>query len=439
MKYFNSLVPLLVLLASFIITSCSENSTNGKYLKDSKSVTETSVVEVKQAAFTGINKVNFYFENSASMNGYLKGKNFKQTMHLILGNNINNDNLESYFVNTDEHRVDNILRKIDSKQIKVGNITNSDHQFIFTNAINNAINNNLSIVVTDGIYSVTDGDLDIVEIDIKNAFRNALKENEIETVILKLSSNFNGIYYSESCEQGHKAIKINQNRPYYVLLFGNSDVINKALVEIVEIDEFPGFKEKARFFITKNKNIKYTVLTQSKINHGKVEPANKYEEGELKNIKVKKFSKGIFFSTPQSLNYLQFAIAIDYSNFSIPNSYLMDINNYKIEDDTGYEVVDVRNVSDMKKLERDRIKKLGNYSHIIVVKATKELFGKLEIDLENNLPSWIRNTGIENDCEIINNETKTFAFDQLIKGISKAYKKVNDDDEYLEIKLSIKS
>ena len=59
--------------------------------------------------------------------------------------------------------------------------------------------------------------------------------------------------------------------------------------------------------------------------------------------------------------------------------------------------------------------------------------------MENNLPGWINDAGIGNDCDINGNTKQTFAFDQLIKGISKAYESVSDKDEYLELKLKIKA
>ena len=113
--------------------------------------------ELKETESSSEMAVNFYFENSASMNGYLEGKNFKQVMHRIYGN-LNAYSVNPFFVNTKEYPQGDILNKIDDSNIKEGDIANSDHQFIFSNAIENAKENNLSIVITDGIYSVKDGD-----------------------------------------------------------------------------------------------------------------------------------------------------------------------------------------------------------------------------------------------------------------------------------------
>lgn len=385
-----------------------------------------------------INKINFYFENSLSMNGYLDGKNFKQTLYRIVGN-ANNDSINSYFVNSKAYPEINILKRIENKNIKEGDVSTSDHGFIFTNAIKNSKNNNLCIVITDGIYSVKKGDLDLVEIKLENAFKNALQENEIETVVLKMTSNFRGQYYSESCPK-KGGVKVNQVRPYYILLFGNKQVINEALEKIVIIDDLKGFNKQARFFITKDLKVDYTVLTKGEEKKGNFMP--KDHNPIIKEIKkAKKFSKnGVLLKD----TYLQFGIAVDYSKLSIPDSYLNDKLNYSIEDNSGYDVIEIKDVKNLDKKSESykRIEELNekgklNYSHIIVVQGKTNLYSDLKMDLNINFPKWIAETGTDNDCEIKDNISTTFAFDRLMNGISNAYKKVNNKDEYLKIKIKI--
>jgi hypothetical protein len=390
--------------------------------------------------------VNFYFENSASMNGYLSGKNFQQVMHRIYGN-LNQLPINSYFVNTKEYAQEDILAKIDNQKIKVGDISNSDHQFIFTNAIENAIDNNLSIVITDGIYSVKDGNINVVSVDIENAFKRALSKNEIETVVLKLSSNFSGNYYPESCvpKSKCKCVPINQKRPYYVLLFGNSNSIDKALKDIAIIEELDGFENQARFFLTDNLKANYTILMQGEEKHGTFKSTKRGSDIITEIEDVKKFERSGFSGTPKNENYIQFGIAIDYSTINLPNSYKQDLNNYWADDNLGFTVKSIDNVVDIKKstktykeIQSINDKNNTSFSHVITVKADTNLYGNLHIQLQNNLPAWIEQTATENDCEILNDESHTFAFDQLMIGISKAYQKVNGNNKYLDINLKTK-
>ena len=387
-----------------------------------------------------ISKVNFYFENSASMNGYLTGTNFKQTMHRILGN-IEEEKLNSFFVNSAEYKVDNILTLIDDRNISKGDVGTSDHQFIFTNAIQNVGPDELGMVVTDGIYSVKDGDIDVVGTDIENTFKKALQKNEIETVVLKLVSEFDGTYYSETCPPGEKAIKIKQDRPYYILLFGGKKAINRALENIAVTQDLPGFKDQARFLLTQYDSLKYSILTLGEEVHGKFRKQNKKDVFVQEIKDAQKFTIKGFRNTPKDSIFLQFGIAIDFSEIELPDSYLTSKLNYKINKETGFTLEDIKVIDNLsaksktKKFLDSKFKK--QFTHILVVKAKDNLYGDLIIKLENNLPEWINNTGTSNDCPITDDTQGTFAFDSLMKGISEAYKKINNNEAYFGIELKI--
>lgn len=404
---------------------------------------ETSEKEViaKPNKISKINKVNFYFENSLSMNGYLNGDHFQQTVRRLLLN-AGQDSLSTYFVNTKEYSQTNLKDKIANKSIATKGIENSDHKFIFTNAIKKAKGNNLSIVITDGIYSMKDGNIALVEIDIEDAFKKALEYNELETVVLKMTSNFKGSYYSESCKK-KGGTQIDQERPYYILLFGNKEIIDKALKEIVVIKDLDGYKEQARFLITKDLKVNYSLLTKGEEKQGDytVKIANQlYNVKEIED--AEKFSKsGLLLKD----RYLQFGVAVDYSTLNIPSNYLINPSNYSIENNTGYKVDEIKTIENLSKDSQtykwiQNLNKKGNmnFTHIVVVKAKSKLYGDLKVNLDINFPSWIKKTGSENDCEIKGDTKTTFAFDRLMNGISKAYKKVTGKKKFFELKINIK-
>lgn len=387
-----------------------------------------------------INKINFYFENSLSMNGYLKEEDFRQSIRTIL-HKIKGDKLNSYFVNSMAIPESNIFDRISKNDIKTLGIGNSDHKFIFTNAINNSTGNNLSIVITDGIYSVNDGDINDVEVDIKAAFEEALKKNAIETVVLKMSSNFKGQYYSESCPK-KGGVKINQQRPYYILLFGKKEVINNALKEIVILNDLKGYKEQARFMITKDLKVNYSVLSQGEEKKGEFRSTNR--DPIIKEIgNAKKDARSAALLKDR---YLQFGIAVDFTNISITESYLSNRSNYSIEDNTGYSIQKIKKIKDLDKNSKtyklfETQNKGGkfNFTHIITVKGKTKLYGDLNLSLDINFPEWIAKTGSADDCNITKDTSRTFAFDRLIFGISKAYKNTNKKEEYFKIKIKIKA
>ena len=428
----NNFKPALVLLVLVSFFSCKSD----RDIQKDKKITDKTEIDIKDTTQSdSIEKINFYFENSGSMNGYLKGKNFLKTMHEILDDD--DSRLNSYFVNTKEFLTSNLLNKIDKGDITTPTISGSNHKFIFENAINNASSNNLSVVVTDGIYSMPSKDVsvEVVEVDIKKAFVRALKNNPIETVVLKMASNYRGTYYTESdCVN----VTINQERPYYILLFGNKKIIDKALREIVVINDLPGFKEQARFFITDSLKVNYTILTRGEEKKGSFKKVLRDINALVKDIKDAKRDDRA--AEP----YIQFAIGIDYSGISIPDSYLIKKNNYKIGSTTEFDIEDIKTVETLSKTSRTylEIEKVNNnnnikLSHLITVKAKFNFTGDLVINLENNIPSWIPDTGTENDCDIKDNIGQTFAFDKLMTGISKAYSKISKSEDYLKLELSI--
>jgi len=430
-------VTFSIILIAFLTLSLGSCESDRKK-RTTKNKNDTSLVIKKPVTINNqsdnsntLNRINFYFENSGSMNGYLDGRNFRQTMHRIIDDA--NLNLHPYFVNSKEYPTSNILSKIDSRNIKTQGTNSSDHKFIFSNAIENATGSNLSIVVTDGIYSTPDGNVDVVGIEIEKSFEGALNENKIETVVIKLSSNYKGTYYTESeCEN----VKINQERPYYILLFGSKNTIDDALENLIQIDRLPGYKNYARFFITEDINVDYTILSQGEEKKGSFRRVGR-GQGLITEIEdAERSDRG-------NNRYLQFGIGVDFKNLSVPESYLMDETNYEIDGSTGYSIQEIILVSDLNNSSRtynyiNSISEKINPTHIIVVRAETKATGKLEIELENILPKWIKNTGIENDCDVLDNTTQTFAFDNLISGISNAYENINDSDEYLELKLNIK-
>lgn len=423
-KIFAGFVCVMLLL----IISCK----NDRSPREIRNVVNRNISESE----VKIDTVNFFYENSLSTLGYLNGDNFLETMTRILGG-VSKSVLKTYFINTKVYEISNLLDKLEKKKVKVGDIGSSNHEFIFTKAIENAKNNNLSIVVTDGIYSVKNSNLNIVKVKIEQQFVKSLLENEIETMVLKMRSNFKGSYYFEAKKMVPKFI--NQERPYYIFLFGNSRVIDKALNELVILDDLPGSINQARFLLTKNLRLNYSILTLGEEKIGSFRP-NTYESVVKEIGDAERCNR-----CPANEKFLQFGIAIDFNKLAIPESYLMDKTNYSIRDNTGYSIAEIKRIEDLSKnsitykwIEKENKNKDFKYSHIIVVKANSRLHGDLSIALNNNTPGWIEKTGTDDDKDIKTDYSKTYAFNRIMDGVSKAYQKVNKKQDYFKLNLSIK-
>jgi len=424
----DSLNQFLELKKLYEFTSIEETNFDDKV----KWFTENSKITSSKSL---INKTNFYFENSLSMNGYLDGDKFRSSMAEIIYN-LNEDSMNTYFVNTKVHKTDSILDKIRSKNISVGDIGNSDHKFIFKNAIKNAANNNLSIVVTDGIYSMSGGKLTMgdIEKDIEKAFESALKQNELETVVLKMTSNFKGRYYSESCPK-KGGIEINQTRPYYILLFGNKEIIDQSLEEIVVISELKGYEAQSRFFITKEMKVDYSVLLNGEDKKGVFKPNDRSNKIIKSIILEKRFQPR---NSELKDAYFQFAVGVNFNDFSIPKEYLLNPKNYFVSNNTDYQIIEIKGKESVDESTKNDIKtRNSEFSHIMIIKGKSKLYGDVNIQLDIKTPTWIKESGSDNDCKIQNDTTTTFSLDRLMFGISKAYERVNEKTEYFNLIIKI--
>jgi hypothetical protein len=57
-----------------------------------------------------------------------------------------------------------------------------------------------------------------------------------------------------------RRFKINQQRPYYILLFGNKSVIDKALKILFKSRDLGGYVNQSKVFLTKEMKTGYSVV-----------------------------------------------------------------------------------------------------------------------------------------------------------------------------------
>ncbi|MDO6802995.1 hypothetical protein Q4595_11100 [Wenyingzhuangia sp. 1_MG-2023] len=420
--------------------SLEKESHNNVITELDSEVTNTKKSDFSMNSGNKLQGVNVFFENSLSMNGYLGGTRFKTNMFRIDEFACAyKEEYHSYFVNTEEHHITNFWQKVKKKQIKKGNIYQSNHEFILSNAINKALNDKLSIVITDGIYSVQKGDLDIVPLEIERAFKDVNINNNIATCVIKLSSNYKGAYYYENCEN-QKQTKINQERPYYILLFGKPNHINEFLDKCK--DDLEGESEFTNFTTRVNYDFNYTILTAGEEKCGDFEAINRGVFPVLNIIDAEKGNS----NRSNSKNQLQFAIAINLNDLSLSENYLLDSNNYLLNNiKSEYSIKEIKAIEGLDEnsrtyheLEKIEEKQHKKYTHIIIVNSSAKIYGDISFRLKKQLPEWIKETGTNNDCDIVENTSQTIAFDRLIKGISTAYKKTTNKEDYIEFSVNIK-
>ncbi|WPQ63283.1 hypothetical protein SIO70_00200 [Chitinophaga sancti] len=255
----------------------------------------------------------------------------------------------------------------------------------------------VSILVSDCIFSDKGGNSSLAEAEMKIFMSNKFKaEGKISTIVIKYNSSFSGIYYAES--NGGKPMKVNNiNRPYYLLLFGKKENLT-ALLQAIDFKSYPGYEASYCLSANDPTDSVYAAMTyyNKKGNFEFAKPACRMA------LTGAEANKGVF----------QFSFNADLSRLGYQEDYLMDVNNYTVND--KFSVVSVK--KDTGILHTLTLKTDHLQSHHI-----------LKIGLRYELPPWIIQTGNEDDKNPSDSlqQHQTFGFRQLMSGVSQAYKASN--------------
>jgi hypothetical protein len=410
----------VIVLISLCISGCNSRQTRyespGK-LKTEKNDTITVIKE--KPTVPELEKVTFFIENSGSMFGYVNQANeFKNSLvglaylpefdkalksfYFINGtsNPLRNSGIQINYVGNDPEVFKNQLNQ---KSFNTGDVRFSDLNKMFEIALDSAKDNQISVLVSDCVYDVGEESdpLTALRIEInktQQAFRKRLEKENIQTLIIKAGSRFNGLYYYAS-KKGSKQIT-NDERPFYIIFFGETELLNKSLSEQSIGNKIEGQFETARFFINDEKSIPYQIVPSVDI------------KGEFKQDFKDKFK---LINAKPLKGEFQFAIAADFSSLSFSDSYLTSTGNYDCPY-SNFSVVKVVKIS-------KRIPGVEG-THLITVFTGKNPVGDLGIVLKNVAPGWVMETDADNEDLI--DRTHTFGFKFLTDAISEAYKYKNN-------------
>lgn len=314
---------------------------------------------------------------------------------------------------------------------KVGSSTYTDFDEIFRTLTQQNEENELSIFVSDFIYSTKkNGEKNPIRISseieglMTNVFNSVSKEYSF--LIAKFYGDYNGTYYD------YKNAKISYNglRPYYIGFFAKNETMNQFLSDInySRITKFDNYEQFQNFYlfstIKTGKRPDYTILIQDSSNKGRFRQSS--DEMKLRNGIVTKLDN----VAPDKLNNeFKLSIALDLSQFLIDDDYIKNVSNYRLSS-TDFEILSVE-PSDA----------FEDYTHKIrLTKTEGELaYGKLSISLLNTFPKWIEKSSTLDDQNIKEPdfERKTFALEGMMQGIYKAYYKELDEPKYFEIDIEL--
>lgn len=441
MKY----ISLLTLLLFFLLQlSCNtdyrnkNSQTKDELISDGKSDPPVGYTQIKPT-------INVYIENSGSMIGYVNGAyEFKDALRdllVMMNYHYDESNIKIYFINSAIYQPSfngpsaNFATNLNRNTLSVGSTGSSNLNEIFKQILNKTSNTNISILLSDCIYSIggknTEELLGQAKTLSKDAFLNKSKEGiQLSTTVVKLNSLFTGTYWDKS----NIPISIfNKYRPYYICIIGENDLIDDFNSKIpFDKETIKGFENKS--IITSkdySTDYYYSVLTSTYAN-GRFKPikglSNSTYVGGIENVKINNRSNEPF----------SFAIALDLKNLPVEETYLTDTSNYEIsEGNFKIERVEKIEKKNIGAPDWVRIESSGA-THLVVLKARSVALSDVTISIKRQLPKWIKET-VPKDGEPEYMEGKSFGFEYLVKGIEEAYQTVAPKTKnYLSITIPIR-
>lgn len=356
---------------------------------------EVSSIHVNSTINMTSPTIKVFLENSGSMDGYMcDGSQLKDAMFAYLSDiKLCSNSLDLNYINSKiipfKGELDSYIKELNPTSFKKagGNRSNTDLGEMIKNVIFNTNDTTISIFISDCILDLhaknSQDFLTNCQISIKNSVisrRDSI--SNFGVVVAKLTSKFNGIYYYPN-----NTIEIlnDVTRPYYMWIFGNSNIIANILdyAPLEDLQKY-GFEDMISF-VSKN-DIPFDInnkTTTSKI----INPTN-----------------GYYLAT----------IRADFRTTLQPNNIIETSSNYTFYDSSiAIETIQPITANN------------SEYTHYITIKIPKES-KTIEEVLTFNAPrisNWVYNSNDDSGTDIKNNLSKTTGIKYLIEGIANAYKK----------------
>ncbi|MFW5982974.1 MAG: hypothetical protein ACOCQ4_00620 [bacterium] len=376
-----------------------------------------------------IGKAIFYLENSGSMFGYVNG--FTEYVDVVSELAEKPEFAEHQtprefnFVNGGQNlKVTNIGQspaslkdKLNVNGFNCGDVSKSNLNSMFQLALSRAKNDTISILISDAIYDIGKPQAPMNALstegrETRSRFIERLNEGDLQTIIIKLNSQFDGDYFPVT----GGSVDLSQDRPYYVWIFGETELLNQYFTDDY-IKSLKGFTDIARFLKLSELEVPYQATAHKKVGDFRFDSRDKN-----KLINVKTVGRGEGF---------QFTFAVNYSELPFSDSYLTSTSNYTCNN-SNFSIRNVSSIGDVKLFGLD-----FEPTHIVTIGTEKSPHCKLEISLLNKVPNWIENTNSDDESNIIGDTTHTFGFKFLTNAISEAYQYKNKESNIVTFKFEL--
>ncbi|MBR4829683.1 MAG: hypothetical protein IKZ92_07775 [Muribaculaceae bacterium] len=361
-----------------------------------------------------------YFERSGSMVPYDQrggGGQLKKAVNDLINHfpagskvdiNIVNDGIYPY-----QHSVDEFLKDRDIYQSTagVGDAAFTDFQLIFNKILEAQRPGNVSVLVSDLIYSPKDThgvSLDkIFNEENSLATRVFAKYNGKSVVVQQFMGDYSGKYYPYNGEPFNYSGK----RPFYLVIIADNDVMDQLAQDkrYTGVLDAAGVRNSYRFNQGKTE-VECRVLPEWKDNAGRFRV--KHGDG----IELTKCDGD------RQTGKLCFSMAANLGSLMKDDALLTNVANYDVQSVDGYTLT-VQPI-DQSMLTTNNKDYLEGMTHILTLLGDfKSPRDEIHISLRNELPEWVRQSSCDNDTQPGGSfATTTLGLEQLLGGMFDAMK-----------------
>ncbi len=364
--------------------------------------------------------LTIYFERSGSMVPYDQrggGGQLKKAVNDLINHfpagskvdiNIVNDGIYPY-----QHTVDEFLKDRDIYQSTagIGDAAFTDFQLIFNKILEAQRPGNVSVLVSDLIYSPKDTH----GVSLEKIFN---EENSLATrafakyqgksvVVQQFMGDYSGKYYPYN----GAAFEYSGKRPFYLVIIADGDAMDQLAQDkrYSGVLDAPAVRNSYRFNQSTS-DVPCRVLPEWKDNAGR--------------FRVK-HGDGIVLAKcdgDRQTGKLCFSLAADLSGLMKDDALLTNAANYEVQSIDGYTLT-VQPI-DPSMVTANNKEYLDGMTHVLtLVGDFKSPRDEVRISLRNELPGWVRQSSSDNDTSTGGSfSTTTLGLEQLLGGMFDAMK-----------------
>ena len=375
-----------------------------------------------------------YFERSGSMTPYDTpggGGQLKKAVNDLINFfpskdgvkiNIVNDNIYPYSGTVDSFLQD---RNIYESTKGTGDASYTDFKLIFEKIIQAQKSGNVSVLVTDLIYSpknTTDVSVEKILNEENSVATSIFKTYKGKSIIVnQMMGDYNGQYYPYN----GTPFAYSGKRPFYLIIIGDASTINRMSAD----DKYAKFlhpsevKNSYRFNQAQSElNVK--VIPDWKDNVGRFR-VSRSDQNELTNCEG-----------DRETGVLCFTLAANLKPLAKDDAFLSNVANYTVQSQSGFEI-SIRTIKPEDVTNNNR-SYLDGMTHLITAKGKFNTSrDELSITLPNQFPEWIKTSSSTSDIDSSapSFATTTFGLEQFLQGIYDAFSAGNESYGKIVIKL----